>query len=145
MDTKKITNSLVTVGGTAVGAMASRVIADKVPVKNAKMKHGALAVLGMVGASFLNSKKSAEAFIQDVAIGMSATQIGYLIKELAGDKAKGVMATALGNPDLNYEDIAFLSSYDDYIEDYNDYDFIPENTDFTDYEIEEPVKSIEFR
>lgn len=134
MKTKDFTNSAVSVTGTVLGAMASRVIVESVPVKSNKVKHGVLAGVALLGASFLDRREPTNAFVQDVAIGVSATQIGMLVKELAGE-TKGKMKTALGNP-LN-DDITFLASYQD------DYDFIPTSfveDIYTDYE-EEPVNT----
>lgn len=117
MKTKDLTSSAVSITGTLLGAMASRVIAENVPVKNSKVRSGVLAGVGLIGASFLDRREPTNAFVQDVAIGVTATQLGSLIKELVGE-TKGTIKTALGNPFSG--DIDFLASYQD-----DDYDFIP--------------------
>lgn len=117
METKKISSAVISVVGTTTGALSSRVVADALPIDNAKLKHGAFAVVGIVGAALLNRKNATSAFAQDVAIGVSATQIGYLAKEIMGETT-GALKTALGNP-FQQKDQVFLSSYNDR------YDFIP--------------------
>ncbi|TDQ22755.1 hypothetical protein [Tenacibaculum caenipelagi] len=127
MKTENVTNSIVTAIALTGGAMASRVIADgaSTVIKNPKLKHGAIAAVAVVGAAFLDRKTAAGSFAQDVAIGVSATQLGYLAKELIGE-TKGIIKTALGNP-INKANYSFLAS--------PSYDFIPaQSSRYSEYE-----------
>lgn len=127
-------SSATTVAGTVVGAMASRVIANKLPVKNTKLKHGVLALVGVLGVAMLDRKDPTSAFTQDVAIGVTATQLGSLVKELVSPKedTNPIITTALGSPIVDFEDP------------YR-YDFIPTTftEDITVVE-QEPVQEITF-
>lgn len=107
-----ILNSMLSVTGTTTGAVTSRIVADSVPIENEKVKHGVLAGIAVVGAMFLDRKTPVSSFAQDVAIGVSATQLGYLLKSFFPE-AEGTLKTGLGNPKGQ-----FLASPDAY-------DFIP--------------------
>ena len=97
MKTENVSNSVLSVSGTVLGGMASRLVADKIPVSNTKLKHGAIAAIAIVGASMLDRKDPTKAFAQDVAIGIGATQIATLVKEVVAP-TDGMLKTALGNP-----------------------------------------------
>lgn len=131
MKTENITNSMVSVIATTAGAISSRVVADSAPIKNVKLKHGLIAGIAVLGAAFLDRKTAVSAFTQDVAIGVSATQIGYLAKELITEP-KGTLKTALGAPNN------FLASY-------NSYDMIPFNEAPYENDYEERPSEIAFR
>lgn len=135
MKTENLTQSLISVTGTVLGAGTSRIIADKIPIKKTKLKHALLAGVAITGACFLDRKEATSAFVQDVAIGVAATQVTSLVKELMGDKLKeGILKTGLGNYTEEYEPVNFLA--------YNNYDFIPaENYTETPFE----KNTIEFR
>ena len=134
MKTKNLSSSAVSITGTVAGGMASRVIAENLPVKYGKLKHGILFAVAVAGASMLDRKDKTQAFTQDIAIGMGAVQLGSLVKEFFGSKAKdGAFKTALGNPTMNQRFLAAPNSYD----------FIPVN-DFT-YEESPVTQEINFR
>ncbi len=136
MKTEKLTGSVVSAVAMTGGAMASRVVAGstKTVIKNAKVRHGVLAGVAILGAALLDRKTSVGAFTQDVAIGISATQLGYLAKEFFAPEKEGTLKTALGNP-YGADTIEFLAS--------PSYDFIPApEQSYTDYE-EYPM-SIDF-
>lgn len=134
MKTENITKSIISVGGTTLGAVTSRVVADSAPINNPKVKHGVIAGIAILGAAFLNRETPSGAFAQDVAIGVSATQLGYLVKELVGE-SKGVVKTALGNPN---DGMDFLASY-------TDYDFIPTAPITVESDYQEVSSQIAFR
>lgn len=104
-----ITSSIVSVVGAGTGAAASRIVAESAPIKNAKLKHGLIAGIAVLGFAFLDRKTKVGAFAQDVALGVGVTQIGYLVKELVGETS-GTVKTALGSP--NYDFLAMPNSYD---------------------------------
>lgn len=136
MKSKNLTKSLVTASATVAGAMSSRVLAENVPLKNTKIKHAVLSIVGIAGAALLDRKDTVSAFTQDLAIGFAATQTASLIKDLLGEKANdGVLKTALGSP-VELNNSSFLASY-------NNYDFIPAPASI-DYE-EQPIRMAEFR
>lgn len=126
-----ITSSIVSVAGAGAGAAASRIIADSAPIKNAKLKHGLIAGVAMLGFAFLDRKTKVSAFTQDVALGVGVTQIGYLVKELVGETS-GTLKTALGSPDIDF--LAMPNSYD----------FIP-TANFMETEYQEVPREITFR
>lgn len=96
--THDITGAASVVGGTLVGGMASRVLADKIPLKNTKLKHGLLTLAGAVGVVFLKNDLA-----KATCAGIAATQANDLVKELAkpkeGEMKEGIFRTALGNPE----------------------------------------------
>lgn len=135
MKMENLTNSAVSVTGTVLGAMASRVVAEKLPIKKSKVKHGVLALVGIVGASFLDRKDATSAFVQDMAIGVSATQLGALAKDFLAKEEKSTLQTALGSPMTDVDAIDFLASH-------NNYDFIPSGEEFEEIDLEyeeEPI------
>lgn len=137
MKTENLTGKVVSSLAMAGGAMASRVVADGAGtiIKNPKLKHGAIAAIAVVGAALLDRKTSIGAFTQDIAIGVSATQIGYLAKEIIAPEKEGTIKTALGTP-YEYRGYDFLASP-------RDYDFIPAPEVYTEYE--EQPREIVFR
>jgi len=94
----KKTDTVITVLGTGTGIAASRVLADKIPVKNAKLKHGLLAIAGVAGAMVLNSKDSTEAFFKNASAGLAGAEFIALVKEFIGEPKNATVKTALGNP-----------------------------------------------
>lgn len=97
MKTEDFGKAGVSVLATGVGAGVSRILAEKIPVANAKIKHGALAAVSILGAALVGRKDSTNAFLQDVAIGSSATQIFMMAKSFIGEP-EGLIKTALGSP-----------------------------------------------
>ncbi len=130
----RVTGSLTSVGGAFAGAMASRIVADKLGgvLKNPKVKHGVLAVVSAVGATLLDRRSNTEALGQDALVGFSATQLNALVKEMLKDKdtqevKPEIMKTGLGTPWYLMDN--YMPSYS-----YEVYDEQPE-----------PVREIKFR
>ncbi|WP_370408832.1 hypothetical protein [Tenacibaculum dicentrarchi] len=111
MDTKKISSTLVSAIGNTAGIGIKNVVADVVPIEDEKIKQGTLLVTGVLGAVFLNRKNKTTAFAQDISIGVAGSALITLIKELVKEP-KGVLKTALGNPES--DEINFLSGHDNY-------------------------------
>ncbi|WP_233860887.1 hypothetical protein [Tenacibaculum piscium] len=128
MDTKKISSTLVSAIGNTAGIGIKNVVADVVPIENGKIKHGVLLATGVLGAVFLNRKNKTTAFAQDVSIGVAGSSLISLAKEFITEP-KGVLKTALGNPE---SEINFLSGYDDY-------DLIDDNEDYSEDAIYQSV------
>lgn len=124
MTKKGLEKSVVTLASMTAGAMVSRIVAEKLPIKKTKLKRGVLIVAGIVGASALDQKTTGRKIGQDMAISVAVTQTGYLLKELLDDKLKDnkLLHPALGNP--MYDGTSFLSSYTgDYGYDYQEEPF----------------------
>ncbi|MDO5106484.1 hypothetical protein [Capnocytophaga sp.] len=106
LNSATMTGAVAFSAGAVTGAMVSRVLYDKIPLKDkeegkttmAKVKRGLLAAAGIVGAAMIDSKETTGKAIQGAAVGMAATQIGYLLKEVIEVKEDGIFKTALGNP-----------------------------------------------
>ncbi|ALU75258.1 MULTISPECIES: hypothetical protein [Tenacibaculum] len=113
MTSKQIKSSGIGILSATGGAIASRIVADKIPIENAKIKHGILAVAGMVGCALLTKKDATTEAMRNVAIGVSVAQVGALAKEFAGE-TDGIMKTALGGTTDNY-----FNSYEDFEDDEN--------------------------
>ncbi len=105
MKKKEIQNSLIKTTALTVGAATSRIVADKVPIKNTHLKRGILVLTGAIGAAMLDRSSSSKAFVQDMASGVAATQAAYWIKDAIGEKMKDndLVSSALGNPVGTYE------------------------------------------
>ncbi|SOU87845.1 hypothetical protein [Tenacibaculum dicentrarchi] len=122
MDTKKIVNTLGSTVSVSTGIGVARVVDASFPsvkmedgkeVKgmNPKIKHGLLFGAGVLGVVFLNGKNQTSKIAQDVSIGVAGSALITLIKELVKEP-KGVLKTALGNPES--DEINFLSGHDNY-------------------------------
>ncbi|ATA94649.1 hypothetical protein CGC54_10065 [Capnocytophaga canimorsus] len=98
LNSKTMTEAAAFTGGAIAGAMGSRVLADKIPLKNSKLKRGLLAIVGVVGAAMINGKDNAGKALQGAAAGMAATQLGELVKEMVNPQ-EGILKTALGTPE----------------------------------------------
>ncbi|WP_299673271.1 hypothetical protein [uncultured Tenacibaculum sp.] len=105
MKKKEIQDTLVTATALTVGSAGSRIIADKLPTDNIHLKRGGIVLTSVVGASAVGRKTPGKAFVQDIALGAAATQIGYWIKDAIGDKVQdnALATTALGNPVGSYD------------------------------------------
>ncbi|MCG8816553.1 hypothetical protein G1K77_12310 [Tenacibaculum finnmarkense] len=113
MTSKQIKSSGIGILSATGGAIASRIVADKIPIENAKIKHGILAVAGIIGCALLTKKDATTEAMRNVAIGVSVAQVGALAKEFAGE-TDGIMKTALGGTTDNY-----FNSYEDFEDDEN--------------------------
>ncbi|CEN34910.1 hypothetical protein [Capnocytophaga cynodegmi] len=98
LNSETVTGAAAFTGGAIAGAMGSRVLADKIPLKNSKLKRGLLAIVGVVGAAMINGKDNAGKALQGAAAGMAATQLGELVKEMVNPQ-EGILKTALGTPE----------------------------------------------
>lgn len=95
LDVKSVKKTGGTIGGIVAGAVVSRIMAGFIPVKNETIKRVAMTVVPLAVASMVKND-----FARNIAIGASATQAGYLIKTLAGDKVKNeTVQKALGTPE----------------------------------------------
>ncbi|WP_408040240.1 hypothetical protein [Tenacibaculum amylolyticum] len=109
------------------GAMLSRLAVEHLPLKNTKLKRGALIAVGVLGAAALDRKTTGRKIGQEIAIATAVTQTGHLLKELLDERLKdSKMHAALGSPMYNYDmelldSSSFLSSYTP------NYDFISED------------------
>ncbi|MFL0083688.1 hypothetical protein V2647_06835 [Tenacibaculum maritimum] len=97
-----IKDALLRSSALTIGAAGSRVVADKLPVDNMHLKRGGLVLTGIVGASFVGRSSASKAFVQDMALGTAATQLGYWIKDLVAEKMKdnAIVTSALGCPEV---------------------------------------------
>ena len=117
---KTLTESATTAAGVVAGAMVSRVAADKLSgvLKKPAIRHGALAVLGVVLAAYSNPKETSGKFIQSAGAGMAATQITEVLKSVFSPKDKpmndGILKTALGAPEETTVYVDSSSDYDYY-------------------------------
>lgn len=114
MKKKAIKESLLTSVGLTTGAIGSRVVADKLPIKNSHLKRGGLVLAGVVAAAAVGRKTASKAFVQDMALGTAVTQLGYWIKDTVSDKMNenSLMKTALGSPVGDYHNpVQFRMGY----------------------------------
>ncbi len=94
-DVNKVKSGATTVGTMVAGAVVSRLGAGFVPIDNEKVKHGVLTVAPLLVAGFVKNKH-----VQNVALGASMTQAGYLIKSFVEKKTENPQVKkALGCPD----------------------------------------------
>ncbi|ATA67277.1 hypothetical protein CGC48_00770 [Capnocytophaga cynodegmi] len=98
LNSETVTEAVAFAGGAVVGSATSRVLADKIPLKNSKLKRGLLAVVGVAGAAMISGKDNAGKVLQGAAAGMAATQLGELVKEMVNPQ-EGILKTALGTPE----------------------------------------------
>lgn len=136
MTKKGFENSVVSLASMTAGAMGSRIIADKLPIKNKKLARGILIATGIIGASALDRSSTGRKIGQDMALSMAVTQTGHLIKDVmeARLKENQKLHPALGNP---YEDIdaPMLLDSSDFLSSYTpNYDTISEDVHFEEVE-----------
>ncbi len=112
MTKQELKNTLLSSFSMTTGGMASRVIAEKLPIKNNHLKRGSLVVAGLIGASVLNRKSLGKSVVKDMALGTVVTQAGYWIKEALGDTVKedGLFKTALGSPSGDWDNPIYVSN-----------------------------------
>ncbi len=137
MTKQALENTTVTLASMTVGAMASRIIADKLPIKNQKLKRGVLILAGILGASSLDRKTTGKKVAQDMAISVAVTQSGHLLKEVLDSKLKDnkLLSPALGNPIIDYDNSLLDSS--EFLSNYTpNYDHISEQVSYQEVEFE---------
>ena len=98
LNSNTMTSAAAFTGGAVAGSMVSNVLVDKIPLQNARIKMGTLAVLGLFGAAMINSKDNAGKMLQGAAVGMAATQLKKLVATIINPQ-EGILKTALGAPD----------------------------------------------
>jgi len=134
MTKQAIENSVVTLASMTTGAMLSRVVANKLPIDNTKIRRGAVILAGILGASYLDRSSTGKAIVQDMAMASAVTQTGYLVKDFLGDTLKDnkLLYPALGSPMDDFLDEPFELDSTDFLSSYLEpnYDFISEETDF---------------
>ncbi|MFJ1323309.1 hypothetical protein ACILDT_09880 [Capnocytophaga canis] len=124
LNSKTIVESVAFSGAAFAGGAVSRVLHDKIPLKDedgkntkSMIKRGGIALAGLALAAFIKGDSTTGKALQGVGAGMAATQINDLVKDLMKPK-EGVMKTALGSADTVY----IAPSYDYYpYEDVNPY------------------------
>lgn len=116
---KTITDSGAFTAGALAGAIGSRVANDKLTkiIEKPMLRHGAIAILGLAFAAFATPKDIPGKLMQGAGVGMAATQLNELIKNVATDNGKkpmddGILKTGLGAPETVY--IATTPSYEYY-------------------------------
>ncbi len=128
---KQTKDSGIAVGGMVAGAVVSRIGAGVIPMKNEALKHGLLTVAPLLLAGVVKNK-----MVQNIALGASATQAGYLIKSVVGDKIKDneTAQKALGCPDS--EPIIIYANDTDGLgyplgyQEYDEYELLPPYNEF---------------
>ncbi|WP_400145510.1 hypothetical protein [Capnocytophaga canimorsus] len=104
---RTVSDAAAYTGGAVVGAMTSRVLYDKIPLKDekegetskAKIKRGLLIAAGIATATMVDGKDTLGKVLQGAGAAMAATQANELIKELV-NPTEGIMKVALGNPQV---------------------------------------------
>ncbi|CAM1355861.1 hypothetical protein [Tenacibaculum halocynthiae] len=124
MTKQELKNTLLSSFSMTTGGMASRVIAEKLPIKNNHLKRGSLVLVGLLGASVLDRKSLGKSVVKDMALGTVVTQAGYWIKEALGENVKegGLFKTALGSPSGDWDNPIHLGNQ----QFLSGYDFIPD-------------------
>lgn len=134
MTQQALESSVVTLASMSAGAILSRIVANKLPIENTKIRRGTIILAGILGASYLDRKTTGKAIAQDMAMATAVTQAGYLVKEVLGDTLKDnkLLYPALGSPIDNFIDAPFELDSSDFLSSYLEpnYDFISEDTDF---------------
>lgn len=136
MTKKGLENSVVSLASMTAGAMGSRIIADKLPMKNKKLVRGLLIATGVLGASALDRSSTGRKIGQDMALSMAVTQTGHLIKEVVQGRLKENQTPhpALGNPLDEFNEPMLLDS-SNFLSSYTpNYDAISEDVFFEEVE-----------
>lgn len=107
LNQKTITSAGVATVSALAGGMASRVIADNVPLFKDKpvYKAAILGVAAVVGAALITPKDDTTKALQFVLYGAGAAQLNETAKLALSSKQplkEGVLKTALGAPDTEY-------------------------------------------
>ncbi|MFL0063728.1 hypothetical protein [Tenacibaculum maritimum] len=114
MKKEAIIDSLKRSAALTFGAAGSRVVADKLPIKNLHLKRGGFVLVSALGAALVGRETTSKAVVQDIALGTVATQAGLWIKEAVGEKVKenSLLKTALGSPTGTYDNpVQFRMGY----------------------------------
>ena len=121
MNQKQIIESAAFSAGATVGAMGSRVVADKLTntLKSGAVRHGLLGIAGIALVAFITPKDNATKFAQGAGVGIAATQLTAAIKAVMTEDGKkpmqeGVMKTALGSPETEVVYVDSTPSLDYY-------------------------------
>jgi len=121
MNQKQIIESAAFSAGATVGAMGSRVVADKLTttLKSGAVRHSLLGIVGIALVAFITPKDNATKFAQGAGVGIAATQLTDAIKALMTEDGKkpmqeGVMKTALGSPETEVVYVDSTPAIDNY-------------------------------
>ena len=90
MNQKQIIESAAYSVGATVGAMGSRVVADKLSttLKKGALRHGLLGIVGVAVAAFVSPKDNATKFAQGAGVGIAATQLTAALKAVMTEDGK---------------------------------------------------------
>lgn len=79
--------------GATVGAMGSRVVADKLntTLKSGAVRHGLLGIAGIALVAFITPKDNATKFAQGAGVGIAATQLTAALKAVMTEDGKKTM------------------------------------------------------
>ncbi len=93
MNQKQIIESAAFSAGATVGAMGSRVVADKLStiLKKGALRHGLLGIAGVALAAFISPKDNATKFAQGAGVGIAATQLTAALKAVMTEDGKKTM------------------------------------------------------
>ena len=93
MNQKQIIESAAFSAGATVGAMGSRVVADKLTntLKSGAVRHGLLGIAGIALVAFITPKDNATKFAQGAGVGIAATQLTAAIKAVMTEDGKKTM------------------------------------------------------
>ena len=104
--------------GATVGAMGSRVVADKLntTLKSGAVRHGLLGIAGIALVAFITPKDNATKFAQGAGVGIAATPAIKAVMTEDGKKPmqEGVMKTALGSPETEVVYVDSTPAIDNY-------------------------------
>ena len=90
---KQFIKSAAFSAGATVGAMGSRVVADKLSttLKKGALRHGLLGIVGVAVAAFVTPKDNATKFAQGAGVGIAATQLTAALKAVMTEDGKKTM------------------------------------------------------
>ena len=90
---KQFIESAAFSAGATVGAMGSRVVADKLSttLKKGALRHGLLGIAGVALAAFISPKDNATKFAQGAGVGIAATQLTDALKAVMTEDGKKTM------------------------------------------------------
>ena len=93
MNQKQIIESAAFSAGATVGAMGSRVVADKLTttLKSGAVRHGLLGIVGIALVAFITPKDNATKFAQGAGVGIAATQLTDALKSVMTEDGKKTM------------------------------------------------------
>ena len=93
MNQKQFIESAAFSAGATVGAMGSRVVADKLTttLKSGAIRNDLLGIVGVALAAFISPKDNATKFAQGAGVGIAATQLTAALKAVMTEDGKKTM------------------------------------------------------